>query len=350
MERLQGLRALADGAPSLAFLLCVEAGPLEAQALLLCRSIRRWGGALASAPVHAYRPREGEPLAESTRVELDALDVRLVEEPLNREHSYYPMANKVHACAHAERHLEAEVLVFCDSDTVFVNEPAELALAPGVDATLRPVGDVGKGSKGPGHKNEPYWQRLYELADVDDPPWVTTMRTGKRIRGYWSSGLIAARRQSGLLGEWLELLSRLLAAGHVPRSGTVNNMDQIALAAALSRRPERIGALDHRYNYVIARRALYEGAMRDADLDELVHLHYTRWFNRPDFLRDLRPALDRRTPQFRWLSGFLPFEPTISEPLWGMEPEGMKGRGGRRRLRERFGTRGSRYRARGPGG
>ena len=44
---------------SLAFLLCVEAGPLEPQTLLLVRSIRRWAGEYAGNPIHAFRPRVG---------------------------------------------------------------------------------------------------------------------------------------------------------------------------------------------------------------------------------------------------------------------------------------------------
>jgi len=324
---------------SLAFLLCVERGPLEDQSVLLCRSIRRWAGAFADAPIHAYRPREGPGLSERGRRELDGLEVFLHEEPLNREFVDYPMGNKMFACLAAQSQLGEDVLVFCDSDSVFTGEPADLALSDDVDVAARPVGNTGRGSEGAGHEHEPYWRTLYELAGVEgEGAWVETANTGERIRGYWNGGLLAVRRASGIYGEWLDLFRLLIAEGHMPK-GSINNMDQLALAGTLARRPDRVGSLDYRYNYPIPQRAELPGSQRTADLDELIHIHYHRWFNRPGFLGLLQPPLGRGTEQYRWLEGHLPLEPTIDEPLHGQEPPGYEGREGRRRLKAEHGTR-----------
>ena len=39
-----------------AFLLCVEHGRLESEAILLVESLRKWGGSYADAPVYAFAP------------------------------------------------------------------------------------------------------------------------------------------------------------------------------------------------------------------------------------------------------------------------------------------------------
>src|SRR5690349_16939311 len=40
-----------------AFLICVEHGRLESEAILLVESLRAWGGSCADAPVYAFAPR-----------------------------------------------------------------------------------------------------------------------------------------------------------------------------------------------------------------------------------------------------------------------------------------------------
>ena len=145
---------------SLRIVCCVEAGRLEGETLLLCSSLRRFGGALADSPVTAYRPRAGDELSPATRTALDELGVELIEDELNVEHAFHPIANKLHAGAHAEGAFGEESIAVLDSDAVFLAEPALLELADGIDAAAAPVGKVSEGTTGPGHENEPYWRDL----------------------------------------------------------------------------------------------------------------------------------------------------------------------------------------------
>jgi hypothetical protein len=296
---------------SLRLVVCVEAGRLEGETLLLCRSLRRFGGRLADAPIVAYRPRKGDALAPETRRDLAELGVELVEDELNVEHAFHPIANKLHAGAHAERSFGEESIAVLDSDAVFLGEPARLELGDGIDAAAAPVGKVSEGTTGPGHDNEPYWRELYALAGVDDPPWVETALRRTRARGYWNSGLVAARREAGILAEWLELFGRLLAQERLPPSGRIDNLDQIALALVLSRRPSRIETLPWPYNYRVTRRGRYRGAAGSADLAALVHVHYMRSFYVEGFLDRLDPPVDRDGDAYRWLAERLPLEPRV---------------------------------------
>ena len=110
---------------SLAFLYCVEAGFLEAQAVLLSRSIRRWVDPWSECPIHAFAPRAGDPLKDETLRELEGLGVVLHTDELNREHASYPHCNKIYSCTYAETRLEEEFLAFVDTDTVFLNPPED---------------------------------------------------------------------------------------------------------------------------------------------------------------------------------------------------------------------------------
>lgn len=306
---------------TLRFVACVEAGRLEGEALLLCDSIRRFGGAHAASPISAYRPREGEPLSAPTRDRLLALDVELIEDPLNQEHAYYPLANKVYAAAHAESTTEQETIVVCDSDAVFLSEPSELVLAPGIVAAAAPVGRVGDGSTGPGHDNDPYWERLYELAGVSERPFTETALRGRRIRAYWNTGLVALRRDAGLGQQWLDVLKTLIAERHFPERG-IDHVEQLAFAAALARRAGEVAKLSPAYNYRITRRDRLRGPAAELDLPDIAHVHYMRSFHVRGFLETLEPPLDRESEQFRWLGERLPLEPEIvlsaadSGPIW----------------------------------
>ncbi|MGI9014941.1 MAG: hypothetical protein ACR2GY_11930, partial [Phycisphaerales bacterium] len=172
---------------TLAFLACVEAGPLEAKAILLCESIRRYAGALAHAPIHTFQPRRETAIAPATYEALSQLDVIHHTDLLNHTHHNYAIGNKMFAAAWAEQHVPAELLVFVDTDTFFLNEPAELLLPDGIDAAVRPVDRKRFGSTGPDDEYEPYWQRLYELTSVRACPFVTTAVDGENIRAYFNA-------------------------------------------------------------------------------------------------------------------------------------------------------------------
>ena len=300
---------------SVAFILCVESGNLENQAGLLVRSLRRWGGRYGQCRIVAYRPREGPPLRTQTLEVFEEHGVDLDETVLNRELHHYPIANKVFVTATAERELDEDVVVFLDSDTVILNEPTALDLDSDRPVALRPVDRKGRGSEGPHDRADAYWTRLYDLCGVKDTRFVTTTVDGVTVRAYWNAGLIAARRDAGVFGRWLDHLRILADAGHLP-GGKMTNLDQVALSTATA--GVDIVALDDRYNYPLPWRGRLPERMRALRLDELVHVHYHQWFNRADYLTLVRPPLDAACPRYRWLNAALPFEPLIHDrPVTG---------------------------------
>ena len=297
-----------------AFLLCVERGRLESQSLLCVESLREFGGDLASAPVYTFAPRPGSEPSQATVAGLADLDAHYVDEPLNTDVGELPHANKVFACAWAEAQLDHELLVFTDSDTVFLAEPAELR--PGDwEAAARPVGAVNKGSTGPGHRNEADWQTLYEVLDVSARPFVQTVVGHERVRAYFNAGLVALRRESGLAIAWREATLRLLDSPVAARAPMRRQIDQLALGGILADRFEAVKTLPNTYSYPLPKRIKLPAEMQALDLPDLVHVHGHRWLHLPGLLEAVHPPLDPTSEQYRWLDARLPLEPTIDEPF-----------------------------------
>lgn len=308
--------------PSLAFVACVESGPLEQKARLLVRSIRRFGGAYRDASIHTFSPRAGRGISEETRSVFAQYGVTHHEELLNVDFDEYGVGNKIFAAARAESLATEDVLVFVDTDTVILAEPSAFALPDGVDAAVRPVEfhrwqepedeehwrtrHRRVSSAGDGDRGDSYWMRMYELCGVEERPFVETSCDRVRIRAYANSGLVAVRRGAGVFTQWQRDFLTLAAAGHHPAGGDVHYMDQLSLAATLARIWGRVQILDGRYNYPIVGRALLAEPLRSARLDELVHVHYHRYFHVDGFLASLQPPLERDGEVAGWLHAQLP--------------------------------------------
>jgi hypothetical protein len=291
-----------------AFLLCVEHGRLESEAIVLVESLRTWGGAYADSPVYAFAPRPDFRPEAATVERLIELGCEFVDVPLVDRFADSPTFNKVPVCAWAERELEHETLVFTDSDCIFFNEPSELAGGDWV-AAMRPVDRRIAGSRGKG-RGEPYWQKMYAELGVKGRPFVRTTVGAMKIRAYWNSGLIGARRDAGLFGAWDRALNRLHDAELVDERWP-QFMDQISWAMVTADVHDRVRILSDAYNYPLRHRPSLSGEAIELDLDEIVHVHYRLWLHMPDALNKVEPPFDPSGERYRWLAERLPIPPEI---------------------------------------
>jgi hypothetical protein len=307
-------------AGDVAFLIRVARGKLESQSLLFADSVRAWGGALAGAPVYAFTSPEDAPSA-GTLERLRTLGVTAVELSVDSPYRDPPVMNKVFVSAWAERELDHAVLAFVDSDTVFLDQPRELTL-DGWLAAAKPVGNSRTaGSTGPGDPNEPYWQLVYDQLGVRSWPYVTTTVDRARIRAYWNTGLVAARREAGLFQAWEDALVRLFESGCVFKKPVL--MEQLAWAGVIADIHDRVLVLPEEYNYPLPKRTLLPPGVRDLELDDLVHVHYHRWGHLPGFLGEVRPPLDTGSERYRWLQERFPLTPTIDGPFRWAKRDGQ---------------------------
>jgi len=294
----------------LGFLICVEHGRLEAEAVLLVESLRRWGGSAADAAVYAFAPRPAFHPAPATVARLEELGATYVDEPLVARFDQIPTFNKVSVSAWAERELDHDTLIFTDTDAVFLAEPAELLGGEWL-AAARPVDRRIAGSRGKG-KNEPFWRRMYAELGVESEPFVETTVGRVPIRAYWNSGLLAARRESGLFGAWERALERLFDAGIV-QLRRPQFMDQLSWAGVTADVHDRIRVLSAAYNYPLRHRGALDTKARGLDLADLVHLHYRLWFHMPGALEKADPKFAEGSARHAWLAERLPIEPIIEE-------------------------------------
>jgi hypothetical protein len=301
----------------LAFLIRVADGPLAAQSELFVESLRTWGGGLSETPVYAFTSPDDAPGRETVE-RLEGLGATHVDLDLSGRRRDPPVLNKVYVCAWAERELDFETLVFSDTDTVILNEPRELVEGRWI-AAAKPVGSSrAGGQKGPGKRNERFWRRMYAELGVRSEPWVTSVVDRKRIRAYWNTGLVAARRDAGLFATWEQALERLYAKDVVFRKPVL--MEQLAWSAITADHHDRIWELPDPYNYPLPKRRFLPEEMQALDLPDLTHVHLHRWAHLPGFLTEVMPPLDPDSDRYRWLDERLPLEPTIDGPFrWADE-------------------------------
>ncbi|MEM6749786.1 MAG: hypothetical protein AAF612_04885 [Planctomycetota bacterium] len=284
-------RAEARPGAQIAVLFCVEAGPMETQAVLLAESLRKWGGRLADAQAVAVQPRSGPSLGADTRAAFDRLGVRHERIRPTHSASWYGTINKPTSLAWAEKHLDAEVFAWFDTDTLIVREPTLLDLPDGVDLAARPA-EAMLGSTGPDDVHEPYWQAVCASLgfSAEDLPWIDSRPEGKPIRMYLHGGVYAFRKSLGLAGVHLQTyLSRLESKIASPQHG-VYFYDQTSFSLSAHRVGARVLPLEDTYNYNLNWRA--KDWITDAGVAgaKVIHYHDSLWPAHFDWFLDLIEA------------------------------------------------------------
>jgi hypothetical protein len=153
---------------------------------------------------------------------------------------------------------------------------------------------------------------MYDAIGVTSEPFVETTVGGMRIRAYWNSGLLAARRGPGLFGAWERGL-KMLYDRDIVYHRMPQFMDQLSWAAVTADHHDRVRTLSDAYNYPLRQRGGLDDAARDRDLTEIVHLHYRLFFHLADPLGAVSPPFDGTTERYAWLDERLPIEPMVDE-------------------------------------
>lgn len=275
----------------IAFLLCVEANRLEAQALLLCESLRTFGGRYRRAPILAVSPRPHLALGPEARARLDLLGVTYAAEPLNDTGSPYGTLNRIVAGAWAEKVSPRPYLVLLDTDMIFTGEPDFVR----ADVGVRPVDVKGSASGGPGDPLDAYWTRLCELGGIASErlPMLTTTVDRVPIRASYNGGFTVLRRDLGILGKTRDVFFASLKENLRPFAGTGLNVEastgpvgveasewwgssQAALSVAIWSTTSDVHVYDERYNIPLHLLAQPDRSwpLRPGHEPVLLHYHY----------------------------------------------------------------------------
>jgi hypothetical protein len=197
-------------------LMIAEAGVLERQSLLLCESLRRFGGRYAESQVTLLQPRREKPISPLARRRFEALGAQIVEMAIVSPCPEYGTSFRVFACAEYERTSSADSLVFMDSDMVVLAEP-DWDLQ-GADIAARPVDEKGMCTTGDGDPKDAYWRKLCEICGVDYGllPWVATTVDRVRVRASYNGGLTVVKTKSGIYQKTADFFLRSIRANLMP--------------------------------------------------------------------------------------------------------------------------------------
>jgi hypothetical protein len=198
------------------FVLIAEAGVLEAQALLLCESIRSFAGSYSLCPITVISPRSARRPSFSTLRKLDQLHAEYLPIEIDSCCPEYGTSYRVHSVAHIARRSGPPVIIQLDSDTIFLAEP-DFSLGES-HAAARPVDVKGMCTTGFGDPFDNYWRELCALVGVnyEQVPIVQTTVDCQTVRASYNGGLIAAQRACGLFEHTEDVFKRLVAAGLKP--------------------------------------------------------------------------------------------------------------------------------------
>jgi hypothetical protein len=198
------------------FILIAESGILEKQALLLCESIREFGGRYGNADIKVLQPRGAMRISDGGRLRFQSLNAEVVELSIASPCPEYGTSYRVLACAEYESSSKADSLVFMDSDTVVLAEP-ELELME-ADVAARPVDIKGMCTSGEGDSNDSYWRALCQACGVDYDliPLVTTTVDRARIKASYNGGLTVVKNKTRLFSKTADFFLRSIAVNLIP--------------------------------------------------------------------------------------------------------------------------------------
>jgi lipopolysaccharide biosynthesis glycosyltransferase len=303
----------------LGIMFCVENGQLEVQTELLIKSIEYFLEE-SEVTLFACSPRKNH-IPHDFRTKIFGLNIIHIDKDLNKKMTEYPIANKVICSNYVENHFpNIQNLIFVDSDTVFLNPLSQNLLAPSQKLYLRPVDNKGPGSGGSGGQNDDFWHNIFNLCGVNLPePSIWTTVRPNLIRNYFNAGLIWVNGIPGFFQQWHDdfisiVNSDLRPFGYKSRDGDdFRCLDQVALAVTATRFQEYVQILPETYNYPIPFRPKMKDRVNHPKFNELVHIHYHKWFQHPGFLDHITTDEEKESEQYLWLQEQLPLQPVIGD-------------------------------------
>lgn len=306
------------------FVMCTEAGSLEKESLLMVESFRKYAGALKDAPIYSYQVRAGREIAPSTLQALRSYNVIHQKVILNDRYPNYPLANKPLLCAHVEQEIEAEIIVFLDSDLVFFSEPKEFLLPADYDIGLRPEHQKMIGSEGDSDSNNAFWDELYAIAGVKaDDLYVTTTVDRKKIRAFFNSGVVAVRRSAGIFTAWKHNFEKLISTRDVSSINKENfYLEQSMFSATVNAMTRKIWTFSPGYNYPIHFHNRLIPSEQRHSFDDIICIHdhlfrEREWYRERIWVKTLKgmKQFDRRSAKYQWLYQYLNQKASTPNPL-----------------------------------
>lgn len=309
----------------IAILFVIEPGYLEQQAKLLINSIHKFvSNDLYTTDLFSFSPRKNKkPGSEITKL-LSSGVTHHFNENLNIELYNFPLINgHIGASFFEKNYPQYNKILLVDTDTVFLNNINYLMNLENDQKKLllSPVDNKGVGSSGEHDENHEFWALLYQLLDIPLPnKFIQTTVRQNIIWPYYNAGFVFSKNINGFFTQWLNDFKKIyhsnIRSNYSGKDGTKTlYLEQVALALTSQRYQKHIEILPQSYNYPIPFRPIMKNRPEHPKFEELVHVHYHKWFQHPGFLDYVTDEEEKKSEQYLWLKEHLPLLPTIDDPF-----------------------------------
>jgi len=254
------------------------------QALVLAKSLRRFGCSLNDSPFWLYLPAETPELAVPVGEMAKGLNIEIKRSPTTENARWFYYSGKTFAAGNAEAAAAGnfKILAWLDADNIIVQEPKEFILNKGISFGWRPVMLKHFGSDFNNPPDE-FWSRLYQKLSVKPEKIfpITTPVDNQQIRAYFNAGILIVRPERGILRKWVmfyeELYSDPFFQGECRKDIKKRIfLHQTALAGAVLNmlKSEEMSMFDDRYNYPFFFFEKYPTEKQFRSLDEAVTIRH----------------------------------------------------------------------------
>ena len=282
-----------------------------AEALLLARSLRQFGGGMADNTIGVLVLDTGDDVGGQIEADFHSLAVRLIPFSLSDEAHGFPFAGKVFAAAKAEAWAEGanSNLIWMDRDSLILQEPFTLPLPQGKLVGYRPVDHMLIGSPYDSPLDD-FWELVYRLCAVPTErvfPMIASVDEN-RIRPYFNAGMLVVKPEHRLLRSWAGNFERLYDASSFKPFYDQDVLyriffHQAILAGTILAMYDQteIYALPYLINYPLHMHTIYPAALRPARMNDLLSCRTDTFFQNPGWQDDI--LIDE--PLKSWLLEFL---------------------------------------------
>jgi len=284
---------------------------VETDVVLLCESIRAYGGTLAQAPIWCFIPHCGTEMIAAVTDRLHNLHVTLIGFEIERTAMRFPFVADARAAAMAETRAgdQTDILVWLSANTLVLKEPADFLIPKNTHLAFRPVHHTLIGSL----YDEPidrFWTQVYKYCNVPDDR-IFPMNThvdNTTIRPYFNAGMLVTRPMNRLLHTWYNTFIDAYQEDEFRELYTQDEryaifMHQAILSGViLSRyRKDQLLELPRTYNYPLHLRDEDVTEHRPSALEKLVTVRHEGFYKDPQWYEKM-PA---GKPMKQWLKRVL---------------------------------------------
>jgi len=251
-------------------IICTERGILEKYSLLLCRSLRQFGGDMSNTEIYSIAPRKGYYPSQKTIRDLELIGVKHLNIDLNTTYPDDYFVNKFVAGSYIESKFPDATVVFLDSDQIILNPPTGFILPKDIDVMVRVVDRKNIGVSSENDVEWDYWKALYQAFAIN----YTTLSqvetsSGERIYPYFQGGMIISKASNGLFSQIKRNYAVVRENKIRPKAGNFF-LEQSTYSATISQMQLNYLLVPNTYNYPLS---LHEEISSKVSVQDFTQLH-----------------------------------------------------------------------------